>query len=87
MGRSADGLAFELTEKERLVVEQIRQIDKLTDELREMRRSADETSKRHDTIVMQLTQQLDRSQLMLEDLRKRRSVWQKIREVFVAETG
>lgn len=46
-----------------------------------------EQNKRHDTIVMQLTQQLDRSLLMLEDLRKRRSVWQKIRDVFVAEAG
>jgi len=80
-------LRAHLTEKERLVVEQIRHIDKLTDELREMRISASETSKRHDTIVMQLTQQLDRSQLQLEDLRQRRTVWQRLKAVFVAESA
>ena len=45
-----------------------------------------ESSKRHDTIVMQLTQQLDRVHLQLEDMRHRKTVWQRIRSVFVAES-
>jgi len=56
----------------------MRQNEQLTQDLSEQ-------SKRHDTIVMRMTQQLDRAHLQIEDLRKRRSVWQRIKAVFVPE--
>ena len=63
------------------------QVNELTSQVTQLTQQLDESSKRHDTIVMQLTQQLDRSQLQLEDLRMHRSVWQRIKMVFVAEAG
>lgn len=35
--------------------------------------------------VQQVTQQLDRAQLALEDMSKRRTVWQKVKAVFAVE--
>lgn len=46
-----------------------RQIEHLTTELSETRRAYEEGTKRHDTIVLQMTTQLDRTTLQLEDLR------------------
>ncbi|HIB86071.1 TPA: hypothetical protein EYO57_02505, partial [Candidatus Poribacteria bacterium] len=48
---------------------------KLTDEISEART-------RSDTIIMQLTQQLERTQLQLEDLRETKTLWQRVRSVF-----
>ena len=49
---------------------------KLTDEISKART-------RSDTIIMQLTQQLERTQLQLEDLRETKTLWQRVRSVFI----
>ena len=53
---------------------------KLTDEISEART-------RSDTIIMQLTQQLERTQLQLEDLRETKTLWQRVRSVFIPESA
>ena len=45
--------------------------------------SMDEARTRSDTIIMQLSQQIDRQQLQLEDIRRNRSIFARIRDVFV----
>ena len=45
--------------------------------------SMDEARTRSDTIIMQLSQQIDRQQLQLEDMRRNRSIFARIRDVFV----
>ncbi len=52
-------------------------MDKLLTELVETRRSAEEASKRHDTIVLHLTQQLEHAHLQLEDLRRKPAWWRR----------
>ena len=42
-----------------------------------------EARTRSDTIIMQLSQQIDRQQLQLEDMRRNRSILARIREVFI----
>jgi ATP phosphoribosyltransferase len=42
-----------------------------------------EARTRSDTIIMQLSQQIDRQQLQLEDMRRNRSIFARIRDVFV----
>ena len=42
-----------------------------------------ESRSRSDTIIMQLSQQIDRQQLQLEDIRRNRSIFARIRDVFV----
>ena len=59
----------------------------LREQVTSLTRQVEDASKRHDTIVMQLTQQLDRSQLQLEDMRKKRTVWQRIKAVLATDTG
>ena len=49
---------------------------KLTDEISKART-------RSDTIIMQLTQQLERTQMQLEDLRETKTLWQRVRSVFI----
>jgi chromosome segregation ATPase len=44
-------------------------VQQLTAELSDARQAADDASKRSDTIIAQMTQQIDRAQLQLEDLR------------------
>ena len=63
-----------------LINQMNRQIDRQADEITflrgELSKQSDENSeqsKRHDTIVLQMSQQLDRAQLQLEDLRTRQS--------------
>ena len=53
---------------------------KLTDEISEART-------RSDTIIMQLTQQLERTQLQLEDLRETKTLWQRVRSVFIPNSA
>ena len=43
----------------------------------------DEARTRSDTIIMQLSQQIDRQQLQLEDMRRNRSILARIREAFI----
>jgi polyhydroxyalkanoate synthesis regulator phasin len=52
---------------------------KLTDEISEART-------RSDTIIMQLTQQLERTQMQLEDLRETKTLWQRVRSVFIPKS-
>ena len=53
---------------------------KLTDEISEART-------RSDTIIMQLTQQLERTQMQLEDLRETKTLWQRVRSVFIPKSA
>ncbi len=53
---------------------------KLTDEISEART-------RSDTIIMQLTQQLERTQMQLEDLRETKTLWQRVRSVFIPNSA
>lgn len=55
------------------------QNDRLLTELTESRL-------RSDAIIQGLSQQLDRAQLALEDMSKRRTVWQKVKAVFAVES-
>lgn len=55
-----------------------RQIEKMGEELAESRQ-------RSDTIILQVTSQLDRAYLQIEDMRRRRTVWQRLRAVFIAQ--
>jgi len=43
---------------------------------------ANEAKSRSDTIIMQLTKQLEHSQLQLEDINRPKTLWQKLRTVF-----
>ena len=53
---------------------------KLTDEISDARtRSA--------TIIMQLTQQLEHTQLQLEDLHGTKTLWQRVRSVFISNSA
>jgi predicted RNase H-like nuclease (RuvC/YqgF family) len=53
---------------------------KLTDEISEART-------RSDTIIMQLTQQLERTQMQLEDLRETKPLWQRMKSVFIPNSA
>ena len=53
---------------------------KLTDEISEART-------RSDTIIMQLTQQLERTQMQLEDLRETKTLWQRMKYVFIPNSA
>ena len=48
---------------------------------------ADEARTRSDTIIMQLTQQLERTQMQLEDLRETKTLWQRVRSVFIPKSA
>lgn len=72
-----------------LISQMTKQIDSQADEIAflrgELSKQTDEhseQSKRHDTIVLKMTQQLDRAQLQLEDLQKHPSLWQRLKTVF-----
>ena len=56
-------------------------------ELHKRLEEANESRTRSDAIIMQLSQQLDRAHLQLEDLRKHRTVWQRLKAVFMGEVG
>ena len=67
---------------EELVAEKDAHITRLEAQLQE----ANEARSRSDMIVMQLTRNAEQSQRMLEDLSRRKTVWQRVREVFVTES-
>ena len=54
-----------------------RQLQEKDVQIERMQVALGEQSQRHDTIVMQFTQQLYRAQLQIEDLRQKRSWWQR----------
>lgn len=53
--------------------------------LRARLEQAEEDRQRSDTIIMQLTRQLEQQTLMLEDMRNR-SIWRRIKAVFATES-
>ena len=55
----------------------------LRSELSESHKRSDEARTRSDTIIMQLTQQLERTQMQLEDLRETKTLWQRMKSVFI----
>ena len=67
--------------KSRLEIAEKRYEDFLQELIGERERNDDER-KRTDTIIMQLTQQLERSQLQIGDLTKPKTVWQRLRTAF-----
>ena len=68
--------------KSRLEIAEKRYEDFLQELIGERERNDDER-KRTDTIIMQLTQQLERTQMQLEDLRETKTLWQRVRSVFI----
>ena len=59
----------------------------LRSELSESHKRSDEARTRSDTIIMQLTQQLERTQMQLEDLRETKTLWQRVRSVFIPNSA
>ena len=72
--------------KSRLEIAEKRYEDFLQELIGERERNDDER-KRTDTIIMQLTQQLERTQLQLEDLRETKTLWQRVRSVFIPNSA
>ena len=68
--------------KSRLEIAEKRYEDFLQELIEERERNDDER-KRTDTIIMQLTQQLGLTQMQLEDLRETKTLWQRVRSVFI----
>ena len=64
MQSEIDHLRSELAEKNR-------QLEAQADQIASLQADLSEQSKRHDTIVLHMTQQLERVQLQLEDMRSR----------------
>jgi len=61
-----DHLRGQLEQKDKQLEEKDKQIERLHEELTETHRNSADASQRHDTIVLQLTRQLEQSQRMLE---------------------
>jgi len=57
-------------------------IEHLKSEVTFLREELQTTKERSDTIIMQLSQQIDRQQLLLEGMRRNRSIFARIRDVF-----
>ena len=53
----------------------------------ELHQQIEESRTRTDTIIMQLTQQLERTQMQLEDLRETKTLWQRVRSVFIPNSA
>jgi len=62
-------------------------LNKQTHNLQQLLDDANEARTRSDTIIMQLTQQLERTQLQLEDLRETKTLWQRVRSVFIPKSA
>ena len=77
----------ESVEASAVIDQMTRQMVRQDEEIEFLRKELSEQGKRHDTIIMQMTQQLDRVHLQLEDLRQCRTLWQRIKGVFVPETS
>ena len=77
-------LERQLVEKDKQLQVKDQQIDFLSHQLEEThrrhedsQRATEDAFKRHDTIVLQMTQQLDHARLQLEDMVHRPSFWQR----------
>ena len=62
-------------------------LNKQTHNLQQLLDDANEARTRSDTIIMQLTQQLERTQMQLEDLRETKTLWQRVRSVFIPNSA
>mgnify|MGYP000412686220 CR=1 FL=1 len=62
-------------------------LNQQTHNLQQLLDDANEARTRSDTIIMQLTQQLERTQLQLEDLRETKTLWQRVRSVFIPKSA
>ena len=62
-------------------------LNKQTHNLQQLLDDANEARTRSDTIIMQLTQQLSRTQLQLEDLRETKTLWQRVRSAFIPNSA
>ena len=82
-----NALTEQLQTKDAQLQRKDEQLEALQTELSEARRGSEEAAKRSDMLLAQMTQQLDRAHLQLQDLRGCRTVWQRIKAVFVAESG
>ena len=65
----------------------IENLNQQTHNLQQLLDDANEARTRSDTIIMQLTQQLERTQLQLEDLRETKTLWQRVRSVFIPKSA
>ena len=62
-------------------------LNQQTHNLQQLLDDANEARTRSDTIIMQLTQQLERTQMQLEDLRETKTLWQRVRSVFIPNSA
>ena len=62
-------------------------LNQQTHNLQQLLDDANEARTRSDTIIMQLTQQLERTQLQLEDLRETKTLWQRVRSIFIPNSA
>ena len=64
-------------------IELLQEKDKQIEFLKNQLEESNQARQRADTILMQLSQQTDRQQLQIEDMRRNRSIFARIREVFI----
>ena len=64
-------------------IELLQEKDKQIEFLKSQLEESNQARQRADTILMQLSQQTDRQQLQIEDMRRNRSILARIREVFI----
>ena len=64
-------------------IELLQEKDKQIKFLKSQLEESNQARQRADTILMQLSQQIDRQQLQIEDMRRNRSIFARIREVFI----
>ena len=64
-------------------IELLQEKDKQIEFLKSQLEESNQARQRADTILMQLSQQTDRQQLQIEDMRRNRSIFARIRDVFV----
>ena len=64
-------------------IELLQEKDKQIEFLKSQLEESNQARQRADTILMQLSQQTDRQQLQIEDMRRNRSIFARIREVFI----
>ena len=62
----------------------LQQIEYLQHRLEQAQETIDTMQQRSDTIIMQLTRQLEQQTLILEDMRQR-SIWRRLKAVFATE--
>ena len=70
--------SLEVTEGNRAESDNSDEVEWLRQQVEELQAELSETRKRSDTIIMQLSKQLDKQMLMLEDMRNR-SLWRRIK--------